>query len=320
MTRQEAFHRWNKETADWLRYLKKREELIEADENVETRRGDLEKARRQIQAIYNVKAGVVVNPELLLAFIHPESICKKAEVTVRYTTEQLNETQKKAVRIALGGQCFTLIQGSPGTGKTSVITEVCSQILLKEPMARILVCSETHVAVNNIFNNLNKKFANFMGLRIKDKEIDDDKLREKFQTDYILSEYAERLNGKDMPKGAAALLKEEIESNTRRMNEALFYTSRFVGITCNGIGGISFNARYPFDYVILDENSSKALMWGRKAVMVGDPVQLSPVYTDLDREAMTETRTRHLEAHAYIEDVYGGFQIMRLLCWIGSTA
>ncbi len=54
--------------------------------------------------------------------------------------------------------------------------------------------------------------------------------------------------------------------------------------------------------------------------MVGDPVQLSPVYTDLDREAMTETRTRHLEAHAYIEDVYGVFQIMRLLCWIGSTA
>ena len=135
---------------------------------------------------------------------------------MRYTTEQLNETQKKAVRIALGGQCFTLIQGSPGTGKTSVITEVCSQILLKEPMARILVCSETH----------------------ETEEIDDDKLREKFQTDYILSEYAERLNGKDMPKGAAALLKEEIESNTRRMNEALFYTSRFVGITCNGIGGI----------------------------------------------------------------------------------
>ena len=54
--------------------------------------------------------------------------------------------------MALSGQCFTLIQGPPGTGKTSVITEICSQILLKESETRILVCSETHVAVNNIFS------------------------------------------------------------------------------------------------------------------------------------------------------------------------
>ena len=38
--------------------------------------------------------------------------------------------------------------------------------------------------------------------------------------------------------------------------------------------------------------------------MVGDPVQLSPVYTELDRQAMTETGTRSLESCTYIEEVY----------------
>lgn len=311
MTRQEAFSRWNKEIDDWLRYLKKREELIRIQEGAETQIGDLEKTRRQIQAIYNLRSGVFVNPELILAFIHPESISRGDSISLRYTTDKLDESQKMAVDKALSGQCFTLIQGPPGTGKTSVITEICSQILLKDSSARILVCSETHVAVNNIFYNLDKKFENFMGLRIKDKEFDDDKTREKFQLNQVLVKYLDRLQEKGISDGIIQLLKDEIASNPSRINELLFYTSRFVGITCNGIGGISFNAKYPFDYVILDENSKisfpeiiLALIWGKKAVMVGDPVQLSPVYTELDRQAMTETDTRFLESCTYIEEVY----------------
>ena len=72
MTRQEAFIRWNKEIEDWLKYLKRREELIQTQEEGETQIGDLEKTRRQIQAIYNLRSGVFVNPELILSFIHPE--------------------------------------------------------------------------------------------------------------------------------------------------------------------------------------------------------------------------------------------------------
>ena len=128
MTRQEAFIRWNKEIEDWLKYLKRREELIQTQEEGETQIGDLEKTRRQIQAIYNLRSGVFVNPELILSFIHPESIPKGDIVSLKYTTDMLDESQKIAVDKALSGQYFTLIQGPPGTGKTSVITEICSQI------------------------------------------------------------------------------------------------------------------------------------------------------------------------------------------------
>lgn len=311
MTRQETFIRWNTEIEDWIKYLKKKEELIRIQEEGGTQIGDLEKTRRQIQAIYNLRFGVFVNPELMLAFIHPESILKGNIVPLKYTTDILDESQRIAVDKALSGQCFTLIQGPPGTGKTSVITEICSQILLKDASARILVCSETHVAVNNIFYNLDKKFENFMGLRIKDKELDDEKERAKFQINQVLVKYLERLGKKGIPEGIIQLLNNEITTNSHRVNEILFYTSRFVGITCNGIGGISFNAKYPFDYVILDENSKisfpeiiLALIWGKKAVMVGDPVQLSPVYTELDRQAMAETGTKSLESCTYIEEVY----------------
>lgn len=311
MTRQESFERWNVEIDDWLKYLKKREELILNMEESEVQIGNLKKIRRQIQALYNIRAGVFVNPELILAFIHPESIPKERIIPLQYTTKKLNESQKIAVNKALSNQYLTLIQEPPGTGKTSVITEICSQILLKNPAARILVCSETHVAVNNIFHNLDKKFENFMGFRIKDKELDDDKSREKFQINQILVNYLERLQKKQIPDGIIQLMKDDIENNLRRTSDLLFYTSRFVGITCNGIGGISFNAKYPFDYVILDENSKisfpeiiLALIWGKKAVMVGDPVQLSPVYTELDRQAMAETGTRHIESRTYIEEVY----------------
>jgi superfamily I DNA and RNA helicase len=54
----------------------------------------------------------------------------------------LNESQKEAVKSALGGGVLSLIQGPPGTGKTQVITEICLQLYRQNPDVRILVCSE----------------------------------------------------------------------------------------------------------------------------------------------------------------------------------
>lgn len=77
MTREEAFVRWNTEIQDWLKYLNKREELIQIHEEKEKQIGNLAKIRRQKQALYNVRSGVFANPQLLLAFIHPESISQE---------------------------------------------------------------------------------------------------------------------------------------------------------------------------------------------------------------------------------------------------
>lgn len=60
--------------------------------------------------------------------------------------------QPTAIRKAVGNQDIFLIQGPPGTGKTSVIVEIIRQLVKKGE--RVLVCSQAHSAVKNIYDRL----------------------------------------------------------------------------------------------------------------------------------------------------------------------
>ena len=51
------------------------------------------------------------------------------------------------------GEIF-LIKGPPGTGKTSVIAEMVLQILKREPEARILLTSQSNVAVDHALSQI----------------------------------------------------------------------------------------------------------------------------------------------------------------------
>lgn len=73
--------------------------------------------------------------------------------------------QPDAVRKALGNENLVLIQGPPGTGKTTIIVEIINQ-LVKEGK-KVLVCSQAHAAVANIFDRLDIKSIDV--LRIDDQ-------------------------------------------------------------------------------------------------------------------------------------------------------
>ena len=47
-----------------------------------------------------------------------------------------------------------LIQGPPGTGKTRFIVELVRHTLSRRPNARILLTSQTHVAIDNALERL----------------------------------------------------------------------------------------------------------------------------------------------------------------------
>ena len=66
-----------------------------------------------------------------------------------------NNNQPMAVKkaMALPKNGILLIQGPPGTGKTTTIVEIIRQ-LIKEKK-KVLVCSQSHAAVGNIFKKLN---------------------------------------------------------------------------------------------------------------------------------------------------------------------
>jgi DNA polymerase III delta prime subunit len=67
---------------------------------------------------------------------------------------KLNEDQRKAVLAAIHCQDLALLQGPPGTGKTTVIAEIIWQIISKNPKHRILLTSETNLAVDNALDRL----------------------------------------------------------------------------------------------------------------------------------------------------------------------
>lgn len=66
----------------------------------------------------------------------------------------LNQSQKNAVLKALYANDLCLLQGPPGTGKTTVIAELIWQHILKDPTKKLLLTSETNVAVDNALEKL----------------------------------------------------------------------------------------------------------------------------------------------------------------------
>ncbi|WQV81169.1 AAA family ATPase [Helicobacter pylori] len=65
------------------------------------------------------------------------------------------ENQEKAIKIALNTPDIAIIQGSPGTGKTTVINAICERLFEEYPKdknikGQILLCAQGHDATNNV--------------------------------------------------------------------------------------------------------------------------------------------------------------------------
>lgn len=72
----------------------------------------------------------------------------------KFNNVEPENNQPLAIRKAVGNKDIFLIQGPPGTGKTSVIVEIIRQLVKKGQ--RVLVCSQAHSAVRNIYDRLRK--------------------------------------------------------------------------------------------------------------------------------------------------------------------
>lgn len=70
--------------------------------------------------------------------------------------KNLNRKQEEAILKVVNNDDLDLflLQGPPGTGKTTVISEMLWQILKKDPKKRILVSSQTNLAVDNALDRL----------------------------------------------------------------------------------------------------------------------------------------------------------------------
>ncbi|MFI9009913.1 AAA domain-containing protein [Actinosynnema sp. NPDC053489] len=133
-----------------LAYPQKVTRIPQRGELVLDTRASTTALRRQQDAVISVRSQISVRPELRRLLLDPTRITTPTvAIQPTWFNEQLDEDKRTAVSGALDSPDFFLLEGPPGTGKTSFITELVRQELARNPAARILLVSQTHVAVDN---------------------------------------------------------------------------------------------------------------------------------------------------------------------------
>lgn len=75
-------------------------------------------------------------------------------------SKSLNDSQRQAIFKSLYADELALIQGPPGTGKSTAIAEIIWQHIRKEQKQKILLTSETNLAVDNAIDRLKNEQNN----------------------------------------------------------------------------------------------------------------------------------------------------------------
>lgn len=110
--------------------------------------------QRQRDAVSAFRDGTAARPDLRTKIQNPSEVKAPVPWTVNIWTGKLDSGKRRAVESALGVSDILLVEGPPGTGKTDLIAEIVVQSLRERPNSRILIVSQTHVAVDNALARL----------------------------------------------------------------------------------------------------------------------------------------------------------------------
>lgn len=211
----------------------------------------------------------------------------------------------KQIEKAMACESLFLLQGPPGTGKTTAIVEVVLQTLQQNPKARILITSETHVAVDNALDRLSREFSDeslSMMMRYQ-KFSDSTELENPLVKNVEASTLHDQVWQKALDQAPVFTGKlwerlaklENREGVPRWLARNLADTHQIIGVTCNQIEHLVDECSEPFDLAIVDE-CSKATMpeWvmamsvAHKCLLVGDHKQLPPTFCSEESEVLSE--------------------------------
>lgn len=139
--------------------------------------GDIEKISRLKNSLNNILNGENLQNPNLKDFIFDAKKATKID-DIEYHTNPLsdtfqelnnhllnssiNEPQKQAIIKTLLAKDLALIQGPPGTGKSTAIAEIIWQHIRQNPKERILLTSETNLAVDNAIDRIVNKNHNLV--------------------------------------------------------------------------------------------------------------------------------------------------------------
>ena len=145
------------DTTDKVTEIKKQIEALAPKYLTYDNRAEKAKIDRQEKALTSILGGYVKNPFLPTYLFSPEALAQSTVTESKdpeWCLESLNDRQKLAVKCALQSESIFLLQGPPGTGKTQVIAEITAQLTKRGK--KVLISSETHKAIDNVFDRLPK--------------------------------------------------------------------------------------------------------------------------------------------------------------------
>jgi superfamily I DNA and/or RNA helicase len=218
----------------------------------------LEMQRKAIEIVENSAADQSQTIRQLIAGNAISECTKSSEIVSFYNKNvEAVESQNLAVKEALEctqGEGFFLIHGPPGTGKTTVITEIVRQLI--KDGKKVLITSHTNVAVDNVLENLVPYFESTMV-----------RLGSKIKTANSLKAL--------IPKAIDELIK--------------LSSAQVVGATLSKLSVLVLNEKLSFekpsfDVAIIDESSMATIplalcgvLLAKSFVLVGDHKQLPPI-------------------------------------------
>lgn len=113
--------------------------------------------QRQRTALAQIADGLSANPEMGTYLNDPSAVPRfDPHIPVDWFEESLDQNKRDAVSDCLSAEGLYLVEGPPGTGKTFFIAELIKQQLRLMPTSRILLVSQTHIAVDNALERLEK--------------------------------------------------------------------------------------------------------------------------------------------------------------------
>lgn len=241
------------------------------------------------------------------------------------------EEQRSFVEKSLNTPDFAILEGPPGSGKTTAITELIYQLILQKK--RILLCASTHVAIDNVLMKLLDHYGGqkaledhgIVPLRIGREENEDPSKKRSGVSEDTLQFMLKKRSSKyekifKKQPWFSALSEQEKE---KYIQEAAIQSSNLVCGTTIGVlqyphfqqekgtdtdgKQVKTQKRFikpEFDYLVIDETSKTTFpeflvpaIHAKKWILVGDIRQLAPQVAELHLRMNLENvfRDRALE-------------------------
>ncbi len=215
----------------------------------------------------------------------------------------LNDVQWEAVRFAISAKDIALIHGPPGTGKTTVVTEIIRQSIQQKET--VLACAPSNLAVDNLFEQLLNHGVNV--IRIGHPARLSSHLRQ-FSLDGMVADHKDLRQARKLILEAESIIKrlskshrspipyserkqlyaevDDLRDQARKIEDdalqSILDAADVVCSTLHGVDALMLGSRL-FDVLIIDEacQATEPSAWipiirSKKVILAGDFCQLPP--------------------------------------------